>query len=162
MSETKHHEPVIIDRRTTSKDPESITTVYQANPEEFTKDELESLYSGRVVTTVERTYDDPCPIFNYILIRRNAKETVWQGTRFVIPESAQQSPNRGVVVAIAPTYFWEGKPQPMSDVVNPGDLVTFSAFNTEPVMVGDETYALCQIWDVKILEKSHFAVAKGL
>jgi co-chaperonin GroES (HSP10) len=167
MSTSKNGPFEIVDRRKIKEtqqapgDPAAENQAVEAiTPAEFTKDELESLYSGRKIQTVERVYDDPLPIFNHVLIRRMAKETVYGGTRFVIPESAQQSPNRGVVVATAATFIWEGKSFPMSDQVKVGDLVVFGAFNTEDIKVGDEIFTLCSVWDIKLVESCHFAVEK--
>lgn len=169
MSTSKNGPFEIVDRRKIKEtqqapgDPAAENQAVEAiTPAEFTKDELESLYAGVKIVSADLEYDDPKPLFNYVLIRRMAKETVYAGTRFVIPDVAQQSPNRGIVVATAETYFWEGKPQPMVDVVKPGDLVTFGSFNCEDVKVGDEVFCLCSVWDLKLVESGHFAVAKGI
>jgi co-chaperonin GroES (HSP10) len=93
-------------------------------------------------------YDDPAPMGNNILVRQGAAETVYSGTRFVIPETAQQSPNDGVVVAVGPEV----------NQVVPGDLVTFGKFNAEPISVDGETYQLVSIYDVKLRRKVTYAV----
>ena len=51
-----------------------------------------------VIQPVETTYDNPVPIFDRVLVLRMAKETVWAGTKIIVPDVAQKSPNRGVVV----------------------------------------------------------------
>lgn len=93
-------------------------------------------------------YDDPRPIKNYCLVRQQAKETVYGGTRFIIPETAQQSPNKGVVVSIGP------------EVVEcaPGDIVTFGRFNAEPIDIDGDIFQLVNSNDLKLVEKVTYAV----
>ena len=108
---------------------------------------------------VDRVYSEPLPILNYLLVRQNAKETTYHGTRFAIPESAQQHPNKGVVVAIGPEL------KPFSDngdrlpgPVKPGDVVTFGRFNAEPIDIDGETYQLVRFNDIKLVESVTYAI----
>lgn len=93
-------------------------------------------------------YDDPRPIKNYLLVRQHAKETTYAGTKYIIPETAQQSPNKGVVVSIGP------------DVAEcaPGDIVTFGRFNAEPIDIDGDTFQLVNSNDLKLVEKVTYAV----
>jgi co-chaperonin GroES (HSP10) len=148
---TKHHEPMeVIDRR---------TQTIQADAQALTGTEpVPSPEPERGIGELDRVYDDPKPIFDRVLIMRNASATVWRGTKFIIPETAQKSANRGVVVATADFYIVEGKAFPVKDIVEPGDLVTFSGFNTEDIDVDGETFTLCSVFDLKLIEKCHFAL----
>ena len=104
---------------------------------------------------VDRVYSEPLPILNYLLVRQNAKETTYHGTRFAIPESAQQHPNKGVVVAIGPELKGsEEKAGP----VKPGDVVTFGRFNAEPIDIDGETYQLVRFNDIKLVESVTYAI----
>jgi chaperonin GroES len=101
---------------------------------------------------VDRVFSEPKPIRDYLLVRQNAKETTYAGTHFVIPESVQQSPNKGVVVAVGPELEGE-KP-----LVKPGDVVTFGKFNAEPISVDGEDYQLVRFYDVKLIESVTYAI----
>lgn len=115
------------------------------------------LVTSKTVETVDRVYSDPTPIKDYLLVRQNAKETTYYGTRFVIPESAQQHPNKGVVVAVGPDLLpTEEKPGP----VKPGDIVTFGKYNCEPVDVDSEEFQLVRFLDVKLVEAVTFAIGR--
>ena len=104
---------------------------------------------------VDRIYSEPLPILNYLLVRQNAKETTYHGTRFVIPESAQEHPNKGVVVAVGPELAaTETAPGP----VKPGDVVTFGRFNAEPIDIDGETYQLVRFTDIKLVESVTYAI----
>jgi co-chaperonin GroES (HSP10) len=145
------HEPFeIVDRRTKAADESA-----EPQPPE---NEIDALVEPISLAEVDRIYSDPVPIFDRVLIRRNAKETTWGGTHFVIPESAQKSANRGVVVACADFYIIEGQSFPMVNVVKPGDVVTFSAFNTEDIDCDGEVFTLCSVFDLKLIEKVSFAL----
>lgn len=145
-----NHEPLeVIDRRTQSADG-------------YPFGQLMESATANVIAEVDRVYDDPVPIFDRILVRQNAAETVWGGTRFVIPESVRQSPNEGVVVATAEFFIVNGKKFPMKDIVKPGDIVKFSKYNAEEVKCDDETFALVNIFDVKFVRKEHYALDQSI
>jgi len=114
-----------------------------------------------LIQSADVVYDNPVPIFDRILVRRMAKEANWNGTKIVIPESAQKSPNRGVVIATSEFYIVEGKQFPMADLVRQGDLVVFGAFNVDDVEVDGEIYGLLTIFDVRLIQKRHY-VTQGL
>lgn len=108
---------------------------------------------AKLITELPRTYDDPRPLGENCLIKANAKQTIYRGTQFVIPDVAQESPNMGVVVAIGPKVG--------SDEMKPGDLVTFSRYNAEDIDVDGEAYKLVSIHDIKLRQSVTFAVARG-
>lgn len=110
------------------------------------------------VAEVDRVYGDALPIFDRILIKQGAVETSWGATRIVIPEYIQKAPNMGAVVACAKHYIVDGKAFPMDELVKPGDLVTFSRFNAEEIERNGETYILCSIFNVKLIESVSFAL----
>jgi|SRR5581483_9796400 co-chaperonin GroES (HSP10) len=111
----------------------------------FNEEKMSALLSD-----IPRVYEDATPMTNHILVKQNAKETTYAGTRFVIPDSAQQSPNEGVVVAIGPDVNPEH--------LKPGDLVTFGRFNAEPIAIAGEDFVLVCFHDVKLRQKVVYAV----
>ncbi|HZP06791.1 MAG TPA: co-chaperone GroES [Terracidiphilus sp.] len=112
----------------------------------------------QTVAEVDRVYGDPLPIFDRILIKQGAPETTWGESRIVIPDYVQKAPNMGAVVACAKHYIVDGKAFPMDELVKPGDLVTFSKFNAEEIERDGETYVLCSVFDVKLIESVSFAL----
>ena len=104
---------------------------------------------------VDRVYSEPLPIKDYLLVRQNAKETTYHGTRFVIPESAQEHPNKGVVVAVGPELAGS---ETVAAPVKPGDVVTFGRYNAEPIDIDGETYQLVRFHDVKLVESVTYAI----
>lgn len=103
---------------------------------------------GISLAEVDRVYSDPEPILDRILVMQGAAETFYAGTKFVIPESARQQPNKGVVVKVGPDVT----------VCKEGDLVTFSRFNAEPIDVDGETYQMMRQLDVKLVERVTYAI----
>lgn len=108
---------------------------------------------AKLITDLPRTYDDPRPLGENCLIKANAKQTIYRGTKFLIPDVAQESPNLGVVVAIGPKVG--------ADDMKPGDLVTFSRYNAEDIDVDGEVYKLVSIHDIKLRQSVTFAVARN-
>lgn len=107
----------------------------------------------RVISELPCVYDDHSPMTNHCLVKQNAAETYYKGTRFAIPESAQQSPNEGVVVAVGPDI------DPIS--LMPGDLVTFGRYNAEPIEVDGDLFQLVSFHDIKLRRKVTYAVASN-
>jgi co-chaperonin GroES (HSP10) len=105
---------------------------------------------ARALSDIPRVYEDPEPLADHLLVKQAAAETYYKGTRFVIPETAQQSPNEGVVVAVGPDIAPEK--------LVPGDLIVFGRFNAEPIEVGGELFQLVSIHDVKLRRKVVYAV----
>jgi co-chaperonin GroES (HSP10) len=140
----ERHEPIeIVDRRTKAADSSALIE----EPEQVTLSE------------VDRVYSDPSPIKNYVLVRQNAKETFYAGTKFVIPETAQQSPNKGVVVAVGPELIVrDAEGNTISGLVKGGDIVTFSRFNAEPIDIDGEEFQLVRFTDIKLIESVTYAL----
>jgi co-chaperonin GroES (HSP10) len=92
----------------------------------------------------ERVYDAPKPILGGVLISRNPTESIFAGTSFVIPHTARKQANKGVVVAVGPDA---------AATCTPGDVVTFTVYNSEDVDVDGETFALVDFHDIKLVEK---------
>ena len=147
----------VVDRRTQAGEKESELGLNE-KLNEITSDQEPQI----VLADLDRVYDDPTPIFNYVLVRQDAAETTWNGTRFLIPENVRKSPNEGVVVATAKWYIVDGKQFPMADVINPGDIVKFSRYNGEEVAVDEETFVLVSIFDVKFARKVHYGIDSAL
>ena len=157
----------VIDRRTRDGEKpveESPEVIDLETPELSCKDSEEPKEEPKkiVLAELDRNYDDPQPIFNYLLVRQNAAETTWNGTHFIIPDSIRQSPNEGVVVAIAEFYIVDGKEFPMIDKVAPGDIVKFSKYNAEPLKCDDEDFVLVSIFDVKFRRKVSYGISSAV
>ncbi len=150
----------IIDRRGSKKTKPVEVVVQEDEVLAEVLDPTPPLKPEVVIQPVETVYDNPVPIFDRILVLRMAKETVWAGTKIIVPDIAQKSPNRGVVVATAKHYIVDGKQFEMSELVKPGDLVTFSSFNVEDVTVDGETYGLTTIFDIKLIQSGSYAIRK--
>jgi co-chaperonin GroES (HSP10) len=103
------------------------------------------------ISEVDRVYSDPEPILDRVLVMQGAAETFYAGTKFVIPESSRQAPNKGVVVKVGPA---EGA------VCKPGDIVTFSRFNAEPIDIDGEIYQMVRWCDIKLVERVTYAIAR--
>jgi len=127
-------------------------TMYADDEEDIVGPELSQ------IVQVPTRYDAPVPVFNGVLIKANATDAVFAGTNFVIPDSAKQRPNRGVVVATSKRFIVNGVAFPMEEEVKVGDIVTFGVFNTETITVDGEAYELCQIFDLKLIERVSYAV----
>jgi co-chaperonin GroES (HSP10) len=148
---SKQHEPLaIVDRRSHPEadgripkvDPDGVTAIHD-NPDTVT------------LAEVDRVYSEPTPIKDYLLVRQNAKETVYHGTRFLIPESAQEHPNKGVVVATGPDLW---RTEPPAAPVKPGDVVTFGRYNAEEIEIDGEIYQLVRFHDIKLVESVTYAI----
>jgi len=119
---------------------------------------LEELPNPAVITDIPREYENPVPIFNRILIKKGAKETIWGDQKIVIPEFIQKAPNQGAVVAASEFYIVDGKKFPMDELVKQGDLVTFGQFNVEDIQLDGEDFVLCDIFDIKLIHRVSYAV----
>jgi co-chaperonin GroES (HSP10) len=106
-----------------------------------------------LITDLPRTYGDPSPLNEYLLIKANAKQTIYRGTQFVIPDSCQESPNMGVVVAVGSKI--------LPETMKAGDLVTFSRYRAEDIEVDGDKYILVSIHDIKLRQEVAFAVARN-
>lgn len=120
----------------------------EANVEEV---DIPSAPTAALITEVPKTYQHPRPVGENVLIKSGAAKTLYDGTSFIIPDVAQQSPNMGIVVSVGARVNPED--------LKVGDLVTFSRFNTEDVDVDGETFKLCSVHDIKFVSTVHYAVA---
>jgi co-chaperonin GroES (HSP10) len=144
-------EPVIVDRRRFTAD--GLPNIDQVLAE------VEAEQAS--ILTPDTVYDSPVPIFNRILVLRQAKEAIWKGTRIIVPDIAQKDTNRGIVVAVSEHYIVNGVQHPMKELVKPGDLVTFGPFNVDTIEVDGQVYGLCTIFDVQLIQSCHYAVEKA-
>lgn len=112
------------------------------------------------VIQANRSYDDPKPRFDYILVARKETETTYNGTTFYIPESARQKPNVGVVIAVSDFYIVGDTKFPTTDIVNPGDIVTFGHFQAEDIVRDGKEFSLVSVFDIKLVEKVCFVVGE--
>jgi co-chaperonin GroES (HSP10) len=150
MSKTHVHEPFeIVDKRRVSNHA----------PDEPAEVVIEP--AAPVLTSADRIYDDPVPIFDKVLVLQGKAETVYQGTTFIIPESAQKMPNVGVVVAAAEFFIVEGQKFPMSDLLKPGDMVRFSPFNFDEIEIDGEKFQIGSIFDIKLIHRVHYAFGEA-
>lgn len=106
-----------------------------------------------MLAEANRVYDDAEPMSNHCLVKQGETETVYKGTRFVIPEVAQQNPNEGVVVAVGPEIAPER--------LQPGDLIVFGRFNAEPIDVDGDTYQLVNFNDIKLRKRVTYAIGQN-
>lgn len=114
---------------------------------------LKEQISRIMLAEVPRVYDDAEPLTNHCLVKQGETETVYKGTRFVIPEVAQQNPNEGVVVAVGPDI--------PADRLQPGDLVIFGRFNAEPIDVDGDTFQLVNFNDIKLRKRVTYAIGQN-
>lgn len=103
-----------------------------------------------LITDLPRSYSNPTPLGENVLVKQNAAATTYRGTKFIIPDVVQQAPNMGIVVAVGPKIE--------ADVMKPGDLITFGRYNAEPIDVDGEQYQLVSIHDVKLRQEVTFQV----
>lgn len=128
------------------KEPETLTIIDRRGKQ------ADEPNIAALITDLPRNYSDPRPLGENCLIKANAKQTIYRGTKFIIPDVAQESPNMGLVVAVGPKVE-EGS-------MKPGDLVTYSRYNAEDIDVDGEVYKLVSIHDIKMRQEVSFAVAR--
>ncbi|KAJ3207491.1 10 kDa heat shock protein [Clydaea vesicula] len=88
------------------------------------------------------------PLFDRVLIQRvKAAERTASG--IYIPEKAQETLNEGLVVAVGPGAFVDGKLQPVA--LKNGERVLLPPYGGSAVKVGSEEYLLFR--DSEILAK---------
>jgi co-chaperonin GroES (HSP10) len=106
------------------------------------------------LATPDLSYDAPVPMSNYVLIKQNAAETTYEGTRFFIPSSAQRAVDWGVVIAIGPD-LQAATPQP----VKPGDLVKFRVYSAEDIAFNGEKFFLLSVHDIKLKQSGTYVIS---
>lgn len=76
------------------------------------------------------------PLGNRVLIKRSKKETTKGG--ILLPDSAQEKPKEGVIVAVGPGKTTEdGKLEPLNVTI--GDIVMFSSYAGTEVKEQNDT-----------------------
>lgn len=85
------------------------------------------------------------PLANRILVKREEARTTKGG--ILLPETAQEKPRQGKVVAVGPGKMDEkGKNQPIDLKV--GDQIFFSSYSGTEYKVGDQEYLILNEEDV--------------
>ncbi len=139
--------------KTKYKEEETFTIVDKRGITEAAESAAEDARK-QIITEVPKTYQHPRPVGENVLVKSGAKKTFYDGTNFVIPDVAQESPNMGIVVALGARVNPED--------VKVGDLVTFSRYNFEDIDVDGEVFKLGSVHDIKFVSAVHYAVASGL
>ncbi len=86
------------------------------------------------------------PLGDRVVLRRaEAEETTMGG--IVLPDSAQNKPQRGEVVAIGDGHV-NDKGERVALTVKEGDRVIFSSYAGDEIAVGDEDYLLLRESDI--------------
>ncbi|MDF2576650.1 MAG: Co-chaperonin GroES [Chlamydiales bacterium] len=79
------------------------------------------------------------PLSNRVLVKRSGPKTTKGG--IILPDTAQEKPKEGTVVAVGPGKIdEEGNLQPMT--VKVGDQVLFSSYAGTEVKQGDEEFLI--------------------
>lgn len=116
--------------------------------------EAEPIVSEETPKYPEKQYANFKPILDRVLVKRISLdkecEVLSDGslrnkrTGFVIPAKYRQHNNTGVVLAIGGFVVIGGVKTPLSEVVNPGDIVSFGEYNVEKMILpDDQVLALC-------------------
>jgi len=86
------------------------------------------------------------PLGDRVVVKRAEVEEQTAGGIF-LPDSAQDKPQRGEVVAVGDGYIREnGNRVPLT--VKEGDRVLFNAYGMEEIKLGDEEYLLMRESDI--------------
>jgi len=92
------------------------------------------------------------PLQDRILVKRLEEQEVKKGG-IIIPDTAKEKPQEGMVVAVGPGKIGEdGKRQPMD--VKKGDKILFGKYSGSEVKIGDEEYLIIREEEILgIIEK---------
>lgn len=86
------------------------------------------------------------PLGDKVVLKRQEAETTTSGG-IVLPDSAQNKPQRGEVIAIGDGHVKsDGTKVPLT--VKEGDKVIFSSYAGDEIKVGDEDYLLLRESDI--------------
>lgn len=86
------------------------------------------------------------PIGDRVVLRREEAETTTSGG-IVLPDSAQNKPQKGEVVAVGDGHVKDdGSKVPLT--VKEGDRVIFNAYGPDEIKIGDEQYLLLRESDI--------------
>jgi chaperonin GroES len=85
------------------------------------------------------------PLGDRVLVRpEESEETLPSG--LVLPDTAKEKPQEGIVIAVGPGQYWEGSRLPLD--VNEGDRVIYSKFGGQEVKVDGEDLLIMQERDI--------------
>ena len=79
------------------------------------------------------------PLGNRVVVKRVDQEEK-TASGIIIPDTAQEKPMEGEVVAVGPGEYQKGKRVPMS--VSVGDRVIFGKWSGDEMKVGDQEYLI--------------------
>lgn len=98
------------------------------------------------------------PLQDRVIVRRIESPTTTKGGIF-IPDTVQEKPQRGEVVAVGPGLCVEGKLIPVDLII--GDEVLFGKWSGTEVKLDDETYLVMKESDIMgvIIERPTLKVA---
>ena len=86
------------------------------------------------------------PLGDKVVVKRQEAETTTSGG-IVLPDSAQDKPQRGEVIAVGDGHVKsDGTKLPLS--VKPGDNVLFQSYGPEEIKLGDDEYLLLRESDI--------------
>ena len=86
------------------------------------------------------------PLGDKVVVKRQEAETTTSGG-IVLPDSAQDRPQRGEVIAVGDGHVKnDGTKLPLT--VKEGDRVIFSAYGGDEIKLGDEEYLLLRESDI--------------
>lgn len=102
----------------------------------------------------EKQYTNFKPILDRVLVKRISLDKNFEvlsdgslrnkKTGFVVPAKYRQHNNTGVVLAIGDFVVISGVKTPLSEFINPGDIVSFGEYNVEKMILpDDQVLALC-------------------
>lgn len=128
------------DKRSFTQEGERITPEVIVTDAEVTK----------FLASAPKVYDDPKPLNDRVLIKQAAKQTIYAGTTFVIPDVAQKNPNAGIVIAIGPEVDAE------KDCA-PNDLVIFNVYSAESVTLDGEDFVHVSKHDIHLRQRVSYA-----
>lgn len=91
------------------------------------------------------------PLEDRIVLKAADAETT-TASGLVIPDTAQEKPQEGTVIAVGPGRFDDGVRVPMD--VQVGDLVLYSKYGGTPVKYNNEEYLVLSARDIlAVIEK---------
>ena len=85
------------------------------------------------------------PYGDRLVVRQVQQEEVL-ASGIVIPDTAQEKPQQGEVIAVGPGRFEDGKRVPME--VKAGDKILFSKYSGQEVKLGQDEYLVLKESDV--------------
>lgn len=86
------------------------------------------------------------PLGDRVVLKREAAETTTAGG-IVLPDSAQDKPQRGTVVSVGDGYVRNDGTR-IALTVKEGDVVIFSTYGGDEISLGDEDYLLLRESDI--------------